>query len=55
MTDDEQKIADAEPKKPSARPTGWPQWSWPRACLQLRRMAAQARWTAARKILASLS
>ena len=26
-----------------------------RACLQLRRMAAQARWTAARKILASLS
>ena len=29
MTDDEQKIADAEPKKPSARPTGWPQWSWP--------------------------
>ena len=29
VTDDEQKIADAEPKKPSARPTGWPQWSWP--------------------------
>ena len=26
-----------------------------RACLQLKRMAAQARWTAARKILASLS
>ena len=26
-----------------------------RACVQLRRMAAQARWTAARKILASLS
>jgi hypothetical protein len=26
-----------------------------RACLQFRRMAAQARWTAARKILASLS